>query len=50
MLEKNEAMVRYDRWCKQCKYEKVDENNEPCEECLENPINETELPLNFEEK
>lgn len=50
MLEKHEAMVRYDRWCEKCKHKDLLENNDPCEDCLSNPVNETEKPLRFEEK
>lgn len=50
MIEKHEAMVRYDRWCQNCKNKDTNENDEPCEDCLSNPINETEKPLRFEEK
>ncbi len=48
-MDKNvKHIVRYDRWCEQCKHKDTPENNEPCEDCLNNPINETEKPLRFE--
>ena len=51
MIEIREQMVRYDTWCKKCKNNETKENDDPCEECLNHPINEhTEKPINFEEK
>ena len=31
--------VRFDQYCKTCKYEKLKEDESPCYECLENPVN-----------
>jgi hypothetical protein len=43
--------VRYDLYCKNCKHEKVKDNDEPCEECLtESARLYSERPVNFEEK
>lgn len=50
MFEKHDKMVRYDHWCQSCKNKDTKENDDPCEDCLSNPVNETEKPLRFEEK
>ena len=31
--------VRLDKYCKTCKHEKLEENEPPCDECLEHPVN-----------
>ena len=31
--------VRFDKYCKTCKHEKLEENEPPCDECLEHPVN-----------
>lgn len=42
--------VLYGNYCGKCKYRKVPENNEPCEECLTNPSRiDSHKPLKFEE-
>jgi hypothetical protein len=44
--------VRFDKYCHKCQH--YDENNEykdPCEECLDHPLNlHTEKPFNYEER
>ncbi len=51
MTENSRIMVRYDLWCDKCQHKTIKENDEPCEECLDHPINEnTERPINFKEK
>ena len=43
--------VRFDKYCKTCKYGELSEVKDPCNECLEYGMREgTEKPLNFEEK
>lgn len=44
--------VRFDLYCYRCKhYDEENENKEPCEECLDHPLNlETIRPINFEER
>ncbi len=32
-------LVEFDKFCSKCKYYKLDEAEEPCRECLTNPIN-----------
>lgn len=44
-------VVDYNRWCKTCKYEKKKEEEVPCDECLETPLNfETTQPVKWEKK
>ncbi len=43
--------VYFDQYCKNCKYEKTAEKDEPCYECLNNPVNlYSHKPVNFEKK
>ena len=43
--------VYFGNFCKKCKHFDVKDNEEPCEECLDNPINlHSHKPVKFEEK
>ncbi len=43
--------VYFNQYCKLCKYETIDEGEDPCDECLGNPVNtHSHKPINFEEK
>lgn len=43
--------VYFDQYCKLCKYEKLSEDKDPCDECLSNPVNaNSHKPVKFEEK
>lgn len=43
--------VRFDLYCKTCAYEKNDENDSPCDECLMNGSNEdSHKPTRWKEK
>jgi hypothetical protein len=43
--------VYFYQYCKECKYEKTPEADEPCAECLSNPVNvNSHEPVMFEEK
>lgn len=43
--------VYFDKYCKTCRYSKVKDKDEPCNECLDNPINlNSHRPVNWEEK
>ncbi len=47
----NLVMVDFEKYCKTCKYEKLAESVDPCNECLEVPMNEaTDKPYMWEEK
>ena len=41
--------VYFYQYCKSCKYFKIKETKEPCNECLDNPVNEySHKPVNYE--
>ena len=47
----NYKEVRFDLYCKKCKHCNKKEDEEPCDECLSNPVNlYSHKPINFEEK
>lgn len=51
MNEDGYKEVYFHQYCAKCKHEKCSNNDEPCEECLSNPINlYTHKPVKFEEK
>lgn len=43
--------VDFDKYCGKCKYEKLTENESPCDECMSEFVNlYTHKPVRFEEK
>lgn len=45
----DEKIVRYDRYCKNCKHKDLDQADEPCNECLSNPTNaNSRKPVKYE--
>ena len=43
--------VLFDLYCKSCKHKDLKENEEPCNGCLDNPLNRwSDKPVNYEEK
>lgn len=43
--------VYFDKYCGKCKYEKLTENDSPCDECMDEPVNlYSHKPVKFEEK
>lgn len=43
--------VRFDEYCKTCKYESKKEDEDPCDECINNPVNlYSKKPVNWKEK
>ena len=43
--------VEYWKYCKDCRHEKNEETEEPCDSCLNEPINEdSQKPLYFSKK
>ena len=43
--------VYFDQYCKTCKYEHLDEQDDPCHECLGTPENlYSHKPVNWKEK
>ena len=50
-MEYENKEVRFDIYCKQCKYIDKKENNDICDECLSYPMNEHSCkPRKFEAK
>lgn len=50
-MEIVEKIVEFDKYCKTCKWKDTDDNLDPCNECLANPVNEnSKKPVNYEEK
>lgn len=43
--------VYFNEYCKTCKYEKTPEEDDPCYECLTNPVNlYSHKPVSWEKK
>lgn len=41
-------IVEYDEWCKSCKYRFKEGVKDPCDECLEIPVNDdSKKPINY---
>lgn len=50
-MENKQKIVDFHKWCKSCKHEKKPEYEDPCNECLDYPVNEDSTkPVNWEEK
>lgn len=50
-MEIIEKFVEFDEFCEKCEHKDLEQFKEPCNECLENPVQEgTIKPLNFKEK
>ena len=50
-MEEHYKEVRFDQYCKKCKHYSLEEEKEPCHECLSNPSNlYTHKPVLFEKK
>ena len=44
-------IVNFNEYCYKCKYYDLDTDEEPCDECLDNPANiDSHKPVKFEEK
>lgn len=51
VIDCNDREVRFDLYCPKCKYEQNSEMENPCHDCLENPVNDgTDKPVEFHEK
>lgn len=49
--ESDDKIVAYHEYCKKCKHFTKQDFEEPCNECLENPVRPgTEVPVKFEKK
>ena len=43
--------VRFDWYCKSCKHKDVKDSDDPCNECLDNPVNlHSHKPTKYEEE
>lgn len=43
--------VDFEKYCKTCKYEKLEEKFDPCNECLDEPVNlQSGKPVRWEPK
>lgn len=43
--------VRFDKYCKTCKYKDIRGEEDPCDECLSEPANlYTDRPVNWKEE
>ena len=50
MLEKAK-LVEFDKWCEKCKHFEKEETDDPCWDCLCDPVNHaTHKPTKWEEK
>lgn len=51
MVIGEEREVRFDLYCKNCKHYNLSEEDDPCFECLENPVaSYSKKPMYFEGK
>lgn len=51
MMENPYKHVAFDEWCNSCVHRNVEETEEPCNECLTNPVNlYSHKPVNYEKK
>ena len=45
----NYKIVEYHNWCKTCKYKDIQENEDPCFDCMWEPVNlSTKKPIKYE--
>lgn len=46
-----QKIVEFEKWCNKCKYEDISELDDPCFDCISEPVNEdSRKPVKFEEK
>lgn len=49
-MEHPEKEVNFKEYCVKCKFQKVDEGEDPCNECLHHPVNlHSHKPMEFKE-
>lgn len=45
-----EFEVRFDLWCEKCAHYETTETGDPCNHCLDNPVNEnSSVPVDYKE-
>lgn len=50
METNNYKIVLFDQYCYKCKHKDLSEDQEPCNECMTNPVNlYSRRPVNFKE-
>lgn len=50
-MDIHEKEVRFDLYCQTCRYRDTDAADDPCDECLMNPVNEGSVkPVNYEKE
>lgn len=50
-MENDYKIVEFEKYCSKCKHKDVKEEDKPCDECLNNPVNfHSHKPVKFEEK
>lgn len=50
-MEHKDKFVDFKKYCETCEFRDTDEIKDPCNECLENPVNEhSQKPVNYKEK
>lgn len=49
-MESKTKIVDFHLYCNKCKHKKLKEDESPCDECLEEPVNiDSHKPVKFEE-
>ena len=47
-MEYPEKIVNFEKYCKTCKFKKADESWDPCDDCLNHPVNtNSERPVRW---
>lgn len=50
-MESTIKIVDFNEYCKKCKYKNLDEFMDPCNECLNNPVNiNSKRPINYKDE
>lgn len=50
VIENELKEVRFDIYCEKCKFAGTSESEDPCFECLDEPVNiDSEKPVNYKE-
>ena len=50
-MEYPKKFVKFEKYCETCKHKNVVEYEDPCNECLDNPVNDyTDKPIKYEKE
>lgn len=50
-MEDNYKIVTYELYCKNCEHKDLDEDKDPCHDCLNNPVNvDSHRPMYFKKR